>query len=128
MGIKFGGLVVGVETAKLKSANIISHATHNDVMDAVALLAPPSPVLLYPTNMLPVIFLVNLRTHGFVQVRTSSERQQCTLINGPEAPPPNLKTTNISGYMVLLRMCVWDIYKCPGYIQSCHLQVDTSGC
>ena len=41
---KFGGelnlvvLVVGVETAKLKSANIISYVTHNDVMHAVVLL------------------------------------------------------------------------------------------
>ena len=37
-GIKFGGLVIGVETAKLKSANIISYVTHNDVMHAVVLL------------------------------------------------------------------------------------------
>ena len=38
-GIKFGGLVVMVETAKLKFANTILHAVHNDVMHAVALLA-----------------------------------------------------------------------------------------
>ena len=30
--------MVRVETAKLKSANNISHATHNDVIHAVALL------------------------------------------------------------------------------------------
>ena len=39
-GIKFGGLAVGVETAKLKSTNIISYTTRNDVLYAVALLAP----------------------------------------------------------------------------------------
>ena len=38
-GIKFGSLGVRVETAKLKPANIILDATHNDVMHAVALLA-----------------------------------------------------------------------------------------
>ena len=35
--IKFGGLAVGVETAKLKSANITLYATHNDT---VVLMAP----------------------------------------------------------------------------------------
>ena len=33
-------LAVGVETAKLKSANIILYAKRNDVMHAVAHLAP----------------------------------------------------------------------------------------
>ena len=33
-------LAIGVETTKLKSANIISCTTHNDVLHAVALLAP----------------------------------------------------------------------------------------
>ena len=55
--------MVGIETTKLKSANIISPATCNDVMHAVALLAPPSGA-----STLPVLFLVNLQTHGFIQV------------------------------------------------------------
>ena len=37
---KFGGLVVGVQTTKLKSAKFVSYAMHNGVMHAVALLAP----------------------------------------------------------------------------------------
>ena len=47
---KFDGesnLAVWVETAKLKSANIIfacNMLTRNDVMHAVALLAPPAPL------------------------------------------------------------------------------------
>ena len=45
-GVKFGGLAVRVETAKLKSANIIFACnTCNDVMHAVALLAPLSALL-----------------------------------------------------------------------------------
>ena len=36
---------------------------HNDVMHAVALLAPPSGA-----STPPVLFLVNLQTHGFIQV------------------------------------------------------------
>ena len=32
--------MVGVETVKLKSANNILHTTRNDIMHAVALLAP----------------------------------------------------------------------------------------
>ena len=44
--IKFGGLAVGVETAKLKSANITSPATGDDTIHAVVhtlgpRLAPP---------------------------------------------------------------------------------------
>ena len=39
-GIKFGGLVVRVETAKLKSTNIILSRMCNDVMDEVVLLPP----------------------------------------------------------------------------------------
>ena len=38
-------LAVGVETAKLKSANIISCTTHNNVLHAEALLAPPGAPL-----------------------------------------------------------------------------------
>ena len=44
-GIKFGGLAVGVETAKLKSTNIISYVTCNDVIHTVVLLAPSSAPL-----------------------------------------------------------------------------------
>ena len=48
-GFKFGGLAVGVETAELKSTNIISAtpmpATRNDVIHAVVLLAPPGAPL-----------------------------------------------------------------------------------
>ena len=43
--IKFDSLAVWVETAKFKSANIIFYVTHNDVMYAVALLAPSSAPL-----------------------------------------------------------------------------------
>ena len=39
--IKFGGLSVQVETAKLKSANIILPMTHNDTMHVVALPGIP---------------------------------------------------------------------------------------
>ena len=42
---KFGSLAVRVETAKLKSANVILYATCNDVLHAVALLAPSSSPL-----------------------------------------------------------------------------------
>ena len=46
-GYTVSRLDVGVETAKLKSANIISPTTCNDVMRALALLAPiPSSALL----------------------------------------------------------------------------------
>ena len=38
-------LAVGVETAKLKSTSIISYATCNDIMHALALLAPSSAPL-----------------------------------------------------------------------------------
>ena len=48
-GFKFGGLAVGVETAELKSTNIIpatpAPATRNDVIHAVAFLAPPGTPL-----------------------------------------------------------------------------------
>ena len=43
-GIKLGSLVVGVETAKLKSTNSILYTMHNDVMHAVALLASLAPL------------------------------------------------------------------------------------
>ena len=54
-------------------------------MHAVVLLAPPGTPLceLYTylgTSMLPVTFLVNLETHGFVQV-TQAKVQQHFLIN-----------------------------------------------
>ena len=87
-GLKFGSLVVGVETTKLKSANIIlaAPATRKTyVIHAVALLAPPGTPFhkLYIANTLPVIFLVNSQTHGFVQVpkvrgrQRSSTHSQC---------------------------------------------------
>ena len=76
--------------------------------------------------MLPVIFLVNLRTHGFVQVPQARGRQRCLInvlamfimtvlrckapppnLNPPifvfrplGTKPPNLMTANISGYTV----------------------------
>ena len=37
--IKFGGLAVGIETAKFNSATIVLHTARNGVMHAVALLA-----------------------------------------------------------------------------------------
>ena len=40
--LKVGGLVVWVETTKLKSANISLYAARNDAMHAVALLAQSS--------------------------------------------------------------------------------------
>ena len=44
-GIKFCCLAVGVETAKLKSANIISYATGNDIMHAVFLALSSIPLV-----------------------------------------------------------------------------------
>ena len=74
--------------------------------NAVALLAPSSALYAavhVASSALAhsVLFLVNLRTHGFVQV----ERRHCSLINQPEMPPPNLNSTNVSGYMVLCFSC-----------------------
>ena len=40
------------------------------------------------SSALPVLFLVNLQTHGFVQV--PQVRRQHSLINRPETPPLNL--------------------------------------
>ena len=44
-GIKFDGLAVWVETAKLKSTIIFACNTRNDIMHAVAFLAPLSTLL-----------------------------------------------------------------------------------
>ena len=105
---------------------LFSPATRNDVMHAVALLAAPGvPLHKLSTRTMPVIFLVNLQTHSFVQVLQVRGWQHslihvcaqcswwCNMLWGPTAKlkfhqqflytrfgakPPNLKASNI--YMI----------------------------
>ena len=77
-GIKFGGLVVRVGTTKLNSTIIICmQPTCNDIKciacsSALGPVRRPSMRAVHVASSalaaLPVIFLVNLWTHGFVQV------------------------------------------------------------
>ena len=50
--------------------------------------------------MLPVLFLVNLQAHSFVQV-PQADRRQRTLIKRPETPPPSLNSANMFVQSVL---------------------------
>ena len=92
-------LAVGVETAKLKSANIISCTTHNDVLHAVALLAPTGTPL-HKAVHVASLTLAHCQFY-FLQIcklmalfKYLSKRQQRSLINRPEMPPPNLNSAN----------------------------------
>ena len=93
---KFDSLAVGVETIKLKSTNIISHATCNDAMHAVALLAPsgtPLRELFLVLAHCQFYFFANLWICS--STSWSSERRQHSLINKPGAPLPNWNSANI---------------------------------
>ena len=84
--------VDGVETAKLKSANIILPPTRNDVMHAVvlfALIPCPFTQAVHVVNSVLVLFLVQL---GNSCSNTSSERGQRSIVNRPEVPLPNLNS------------------------------------
>ena len=92
-------LAVGVETTKLKSANIISCTTHNDVLHAVALLAPTGTPL-HKAVHVASLTLAHCQFY-FLQIcklmalfKYLSKRQQRSLINRPEMPPPNLNSAN----------------------------------
>ena len=91
--------MVGVETAKLKSANIISYTTRHNVVHAVALLAPSNAPLreLYMyvassalaccqfiKDCCHLSLEVHEQSHGFANLQE---------INGPETPPPNLRNS-----------------------------------
>ena len=104
MWIKFGGLAVRVETAILKSANIIFAATCNNVMHAVVLLVPPGAHLRKPhQHTASYISCKILQIYGFVQVFQARGRQRflihvCNVhddIICCKAPLPNLNFTNI---------------------------------
>ena len=88
-----------------ESVKVQCNWVHNDVLHAVAFLAPSCT----PLCKLYMQLARHQHTASFISCKfanswlcssTSSERQQCSLINGPETPPPNLKSTNISSYMV----------------------------
>ena len=107
-GINFGSFAVGLESGKLKSANILP-ATCNDVMHAVALSLP-----LYVSctcsklGTSTLTFLVNLQTHGFVQVPQVRGRQ-CSLINVHQCL---YEVKGPHGYwMLCLRMYTWTYRK-----------------
>ena len=81
-GIKFGGSAVRVETAKLKSTNIVF--TQRVTMQRMQqrswpCLVPTRAVNTASTSTLPVI-AVNLQNHGFVQIFQATGRQ-CSLIH-----------------------------------------------
>ena len=121
---KFDGelnLVVGVETAKLKSANIILYTTRNDILhtlySALGPIRRPSmrAVHVASRHWHAASFISCKFANSRLHSSTSCERRQRSLINRPEMPPPilnsattfygqfgakptNLKTANISGY------------------------------
>ena len=75
-GIKFGSLASRVETAKLKSVNIIfvwNAWWHNTCSSALGPTQHPSMQTIYVASLalystLPVILFVNLQTHCIIQV------------------------------------------------------------
>ena len=77
--IKFGSLAVGVETAKLKFANIIFVRTHN--VNDVILLGPAPLCLLY--MLLAQHTLVSKFANSWLFSSTSKQERQHSPINGP---------------------------------------------